>query len=357
MDTSLNVVINKILMAAAKQRASYIHLTVGAYPSLRVDDKLVELETENVITNDFVKKIADDWLDDVQKKILEQEKIVTFTKEIGKKFRLKANFFFQKKFLSASLSLIPSQIPLLTNLGLPKSVFNLTEKKSGLVVIAGPFSSGKTTTVASIIEEINKSRKENIFVIEKPTEYLFINKKSLVEQQEVGRDVNSFVAALEYAQQADIDIVAVGTTSEREAIPLVLDFANSGRLAILAMDTMSVIQTIEEIFASFPANEKQRAQFLLAESLVAIVAQRLVPRIGGGLSLAAEVLIATEPVRSLIKEARISQITNILQTSRAEGMLNMDQSLADLVDSGEVLVEKAVEHASDAQNFRAMAKR
>lgn len=356
MDVALNITINKILTSAAKQMASNIHLTVGAYPALRVDDQLIEMRDEKIVTNDFIEILAEAWLDVEQKKQLEREREIILVKEISKKFRLKISFFFQKKFLSASLRLISSKIPPLINLGLPKSVYSLVDKKSGLIIIAGPYGSGRTTTTASMIEEINKSRKENIITIEKPVEYLFTNQGCLIEQREVGRDTNSFVDALEYVQQADVDTVAVSVTSEPRVVPLVLEFANSGRLALLSMDTTSVIQTIEEVFASFPSDEKQRAQLLLSGSLLAIIVQRLVPRIGGGLVLAAEVLIATEAVRSLINEGRIRQITTILQSSRAEGMLSLDQSLAELVKSGEVLIDQAIEYTDDPQNFRAMTK-
>lgn len=356
METSLNIFINKILTAAAKGRASNIHLTVGAFPALRIDEDLVELKDEQIITNDFIKKLADGWLDDGQRKELAQEKEVTFIREVSKKFRIKVNFFFQKNFLSASLRIIPAQIPPLINLGLPKSVYGLTDKKAGLIIVVGPYGSGRTTTIAAMIEEINKSRKDKIITVEKPIEYLFVGKESLIEQREVGRDVNSFVDALEYAQQADVDVVAIETTPEPEIFPLVLEFANSGRLCILAMNTNSVVQTVEEILASFPSDEKQRAQLLLSESLLAIIAQRLVPRAGGGLVLAAEVLIATEAVRSLIREGRIKSITTILQSSRAEGMLSLDQSLAELVKSGEVLIDQAIEYAIKPEDFRALAK-
>ena len=160
MEAALNITINKILTAAAKQKASNIHLTVGAYPALRVDDQLVEMKEEKILTNDFIKTLAEAWLDAEQKKQLEREKEIILVKEISKKFRLKISFFFQKKFLSASLRLISSKIPPLINLGLPKSVYSLVDKKSGLIIVAGPYGSGRTTTTASMIEEINKSRKE-----------------------------------------------------------------------------------------------------------------------------------------------------------------------------------------------------
>ncbi|MFA6255497.1 MAG: ATPase, T2SS/T4P/T4SS family [Patescibacteria group bacterium] len=356
MEASLTIILNRILTAAAKRRALNVHLAVGSYPVFRIDDDLVELTDEAVVTSDFIKKIADDWLDSEQQKKLKEEKEIIFVKEISKNFRVKVNFFFQKNLLSISLRLIPARIPPLVSLGLPKAIYSLTDKKSGLIIVTGPYGSGRTTTVASMVEEINNSRKENIITIEKPIEYIFVNNKSLIEQREVGTDVNSFSNALEYAQQADVDLIVVGATPDPGIIPLVLEFANSGRLAFLVMDTTSVVQTVEEIFASFSGDEKSRGQLLLSGSLLAIIAQRLVPKAGGGLVLAAEVLMATESVRSLIAENRIKQLTTVLQTSRAEGMLSLDQSLAELVKSGEVLIDKAIEYAADPENFRSRSK-
>ncbi len=356
MDASLNVVISKIFTAAAKGRATDIHLSVGTYPMLRIDENLVELKDEKIITKDFMEKFVEAVLDQEQKKVLLAEKNVVFIERLADKFRFKINIFYQKDSPSASLKLIPDKMPPLINLGLPKVVYSLTDKRNGLIVVAGPYGSGRTTTVAAFIEEINKTRKENIVTIEKPIEYLFVSSNSLIEQREVGRDANTFVQALEYIQESDVDIIAVGPTNERSVIPLILDFATSGRLAIFQMDTISVTQTIEEILASFKPEERKRATSLLAEGLLAIVCQRLVPRIGGGLALAAEVLIANDAVSSLIKEDRIPQIMTILQSSRAEGMSTLDQSLADLVKSGEVLIDKAMEYSVDPDNLRAMAK-
>ena len=356
MQAALNVTISRILTTAAKRKASVIHLTVGAYPSLRIDEELVEIEDSQIITEDFMSKFAAAILDEEQKKVLENNREVTFIEEFADRFRFRVNIFYQKGFLSASLKLIPKQIPLLVNLGLPKSVYGLTDKTSGLIVVSGPYGSGRTTTVASILEEINKSRRENIITIEKPIEYLFVNQKCLIEQREVGRDVNNFVQAIQYFKEADVDVIAVGANEETEAIPLILDLASSGRLVIFQMDTISVVQTLEEILASFESKEQDRARLVLSEGLLAVICQRLVPRIGGGLSLAAEVLIVNDAVRSLIKEGRTKQIITILQSSRAEGMSTLDQSLAELIKSGEVLIDKAVNYAVNPSNLRSMAK-
>lgn len=352
MDAAFNILIDKFLTTAAKRKASNIHLTVSSYPALRIDDELVELTEEKIITDSFVKTLAKEWLDDYQEKILIDKKSIVITKQIGKKFRIKINFFFQKNFLSASLRIIPSQIPALASLGLHKSIHGLTNKKAGLIIVTGPFGSGRTTTIASMIEEINKTKKKNIITVENPIEYTIGNNKSLVEQREIGRDANSFVDAIKYVYDSDADVVAVGSSQDKAVIPLVLEFANSGRLAIMNMDTTNIVQTIEHIFASFPPEEKQRAELLLSESLLAIIVQRLIPRVGGGLILASEVLMANQPVKSLLKEGRTKQLPTVIQSSRAEGMMTLDQSLVELVRAEEVLTDQAAEYSMDPESFR-----
>lgn len=357
MEASLSITINKILTSAAKRRASIVHFTVGAYPVLRIDDDLVELQEEQIVTKELVSNLAAGWLNDEQKKELTQNKEITFVKSIDKRFRIKVNFFFQKRVLSATLRIIAEKIPPLINLGLPRSVYNLVDAKSGLIIICGPYGSGRTTTVASILHEINKTRKENIVTIEKPLEYILVNAQSLIEQREVGVDVNSFSDGIEYCSQSDVDIISVDATQDEKIIPQVLDFANSGRLAFMIMETTSVVQTVEEIISLFPKEDRNRAVFLLTESLRAVICQRLVPRRGGGLAVASEVLISTDAVRSLIASDRAKQLTTVMQSSRAEGMLSLDQSLAELVKSGEVTIDHAIEYAHDRDIFRTIAQK
>jgi len=356
MEVSLNITLNKMLTEAAKRRASHLHLAVGAYPVLRVDDSLVELGEEKIITSSFMSQVVDLWLSEEKKSELVEKKELIFVKEIDKNFRVRANFFFQKGFLSASLHLIPAQVPNLVNLGLPKVLYALTNQINGLVIVTGPYGSGRTTTVAAMLEEINKTRKEEIMTIEQPIEYLLVNKESIVEQREIGRDTISFTDALKYAKRTDINIIMVDSTQEPEINSLILEFASSGRLVFSVMDTTSVNATLEEIIASFDPNDRDRARNLISDCLQAIICQRLVPRVGGGLILATEVLIANDAVRTIIKDGKISQLFSVLQSSRSEGMSTMDQSLAELVKSGDVLIDKAIEHSEDPKNFRAMIR-
>lgn len=356
MEVSLSLTINKILTEAAKRRAIHIHLAVGTYPVLRVDDSLVELNEEKIITANFMNQLAAAWLDEEELKTLDEKKGLVFVKEIEKNFRVRVNFFFQKGVISGILHIIPGNITSLAGLGFSSFINNLVKRDSGLILVCGPYGSGRTSTVVSMIEEINKTEDKTITTIEKPIEYLINNQKSLIEQREVGRDVVSFTEALRYAMHSDANILFVDSNQETESIPLILDFANSGRLIFSIMDCTSVTSTIEAIISAFPTDEKNKGRNLLANSLISIICLRLVPRVGGGLVLANEVLIANDAVRSIIKDGKLSQLKTVLQSSRVEGMTSLDQSLAELVKSGDILVDKAIEYVEDANNFRSIVR-
>lgn len=349
--------ISDILTAAAKRKASYVHLTVGVYPVLRIDDALVELREEPAVSQEFMEAFVSKLLTDEQRRELAAEKEITCLRDLSGKFRFKVTIFHQKSSLAATLKLIPARIPSLGSLGLPSVVGDLTKKTNGLVVIAGPYGSGRTTTVAALIEEINKNRQETIVTIEQPIEYIFSNQKSLIEQREIGRDANSFAEALQHLQEADVDVLMVDVNREAGVVPAVVQFASAGRLAFLQMDTTTAIQTIEELLATFSREERDRAQLLLSKTLAAIVCQRLVPRIGGGVVVAAEVLIANDAIRTLIAGGRTRQIMTILQSSREEGMATIDQSLGSLVKANVVLIDRAIEYATDPAALRSAVKR
>ncbi len=356
MSASLTLTVSNILITAAKQRASYVHFTVGSYPTLRVDDNLVELDSMDVVTEEFLSEFVAAMLSEQQVAELEQEREVTFIKEFEGKFRFKINIFYQKNIPAVSLKLIPEKIPQFATLGLPKEVEKLAEKQNGLIIVAGPYGSGKTTTVAALIEEINKNRRENIVIVERPIEYLFFNNKSLIEQREVGRDAHSFNGALQYLREFDVDVIAVGTTREPGVIPMCVDLATSGHLVILQMTGTSAAQIVEDIFAEFKDEDMTRVASTLAEALEAIVCQRLVPRVGGGVVPATEIVIVNDAIRSLVRQQRVRQIETIIQSSRSSGMITLDQSLAELVRNNEVLIDRAMEHANDPSFLRKIIK-
>jgi len=356
METSQLAALNSILAETIKRRASDLHLTVGKQPVVRIDDKLQPLSEAEVLTADFLKAVVKDILTDEQQEVLKKEKEIIFIYNWENKARFKINIFQQRGYWSISWRVIPVKVKTPLELGLTAIIDSLTKLKEGLVIITGPFSSGRTTTAVSLIEEINKNRAEHIITIEKPIEFIFTNKKSIVDQREVGRDTNSFLDALENCQEEDVDVLLVEEINSPKELSLILDIANSGALVIALMNTDSVIQTIEKILFSFQSFERERIQNLLASVLEGIVVQRLLPQVGGGLIMASEVLISTLAVKSIIREGKIRQLSSILQTSKSEGMITLDQSLADLVRRGKITGEEALGSATNKADFKSFLK-
>lgn len=357
ISTNEQININRILTAVAEYNASDLHLSVGNPPMVRVDNELIPQRDEQVVTPDFMEKFAQFFLDEEKKKELIEKKEVFFSYNFQNRIRFKVNFFYQDGYISASLRFIPQNVRSREELGLPKSTERFAGLNKGLVIVAGPFNSGRTSTMAAFINEINNSRAKHILTIERPTEYIFIDNKSIVEQREVGRDAISFSRALRSAMRTDVDVVMVSELADQETIHAVLDLAEAGRLVFGCMDTESTVKTIEKITDTFGADEQKKVRTQLSQVLEGIIVQRLLPRVGGGRILVTEILIPTQAVRSVIREGNIYQLTNILQTSRQEGMLSLDRSLAELVKTGEILLEDAQEYALDKNQVKMMARR
>jgi twitching motility protein PilT len=356
MDTSFNLAVNKVLTEAAKRKASHVHLAVGSLPVLRVDDALVELPDYEIISDNLLHQLSDEWLSDEQVQALEQQKEITIVRETHKQLRAKVLFFYQKGHLSVSLKLIPQGVVPLQTLGLPKSVLQLTQENSGLIIIAGPYNSGKSTTLTAFIEAINQQKNKHIITIENPIEHVFANQHGFIEQREVGRDVISVAEGVAAAVNSDTDILVLGQSPDQENIESVLEFASSGRFCILVMEDITAQRVIESIVDLFPASEQKRAFSQLAQCLKAVVVQRLVPAIGGGSKLACEILIGTPAVQSLIKEGKVGQLTTVMYSSRPEGMTTLDQSLADLVRAEEVMPDKAKLFVIDQDQFSSLVR-
>lgn len=357
METKDQLAINKILTMVAEHKASDLHLSVANPPILRVDGKLVALSDEPLLTPDWLANFIDSILNEQQKEILARDKELVLGYDFSDKVRFKVNVFYQKGALSASLRYIPNLIRTIDELGLPPVVQGFTKLKKGLVLITGPFGSGRTTTMAALVNEINKARAEHIITIEKPIEYLFVEDKSVIEQREVGKDTNSFTEALDAIREEDVNVVMVSEMETKEVIKMVLEVAEAGRLIYSVMSTDSVLKTIEKIINSFGQDEKGHIRNQLADDLEGIISQRLLPKAGGGMKLVAEVLIPTPAVRSVIRDGAIYQLNNILQTSRGEGMISLDRALAELVKAGEISLDDALVQATDPQNLKAIARR
>lgn len=348
--------IERILTRVAEYKASDLHLTVGTPPVLRVDGKLVTLTDEDVITPEFMEGALEQLMNEEQRAALATDRGVLFTFDFGNKARFKVNVFYQRGYPSASLRYIPADIKSIPELGLPPVIENFARFKKGLVIVSGSFGSGRTATLAALLNTINRERAEHIVTIENPIEYLFVNTKSVIEQREVGHDAPSFARALENIYQEDVNVVLISELETPAVIEQALKVAESGRLVLTSMSTETSVQTVEKIISSFPIGQQEQVRLLLSETLQGIVAQRMLPRIGGGSIVIAEVLAVTQAIRSVIRDGAIYQIQTILQTSREEGMVAFDRALADRVKTGEVLEDEAIKYANDRATFKLMLR-
>ncbi len=348
--------LDRLLTRVAEYRASDLHLTVGMPPVLRVDGRLVTLTDEATVTPDLMGAFLEQLLADDQRAALERDHSIVFTYALGNKARFKANIFYQRGYPSASLRYIPSQTRTIRELGLPPIIEQFARLPKGLVIISGTFGSGRSATLAALVDLVNRERAEHILTIERPIEYLFINAKSVVEQREVGHDTGSFENALDNSFQEDVNVVMLSELESPSVTSVALKVAESGRLVLSTMNTDSAVRTIEKIITSFAHSEQEQARIQLSEVLQGVVAQRLLPRNGGGSVVAAEVLTVTPAIRSVIRDGVIYQINTILQTSREEGMIPLDRALAEKVRSGEILIDEALAHANDRNSLKLMLR-
>ncbi len=357
MEASQTIIINRIITTALKRKATDLHLSVANNPVLRIDNKLQVLPEEEIITKDFLDNLAKGLLSDEEFKELENTRGISVVHDYGNQVRFRINVFYQKNFLNCSFRFIPSVIPLIKDLGLPKTILDLVNVSEGLVIVGGPYDSGKTTTVFSLLEEINKKQQRYILTIEKPIEFLMFSNRSIVLQRDIPKDARNYKEALDFCENEDVDIIMIDKIgSSPEVLMKIFELASSGRLVIGIINEESVIGIIDKILSNFLIQDRARARELFANCLECVLVQKLVPRIGGGRILVPEILLANEPVRAIIKEDKTYQLNNILQTSREEGMRGIDRSLAELAGSGEISIDEAINYANNKESFKRMLR-
>lgn len=355
MDTSEQLAINKLLAAVSEYKASDLHLSVGNPPVLRVNNRLMPLSGEAILTPQFLQNFVKALLNEEQQKRFVAEKQLVFTYTSQQRVRFKVTLFYQQGFVSASLKLVPTHIQSLMELGLPDAVERLAQLNKGLVIVSGPFGSGKTTTLAAFINYYNLHSAKRIVTLEKPVEYLYIDNKCVIDQREVGEDVADFETGLDFILQEDVDIVLLSELVGASMIKKVFDVLASGRLVYLAMNTDSCQHALEKIIQAFPNTEQQQIREQLVNYLQGVINQRIIINGQGQGAVAAEVLFMNQAVYSLIREGDLSQLYNVLQTSGHEGMQSLDQALAKLVQSGQIGQQEAAQAARDPRNFQALA--
>lgn len=330
------------LQALWDQGGTDLLLSGGSAPRIRVDGKLNPLSNVPMLTGEQIYEIAQPLLTPGQKMIFEEQMDVDFAFSWGDRARIRGSVFTQRGQTALALRVIPSRIPSFEELGLPFAASWVAEQPRGFVLVTGPTGSGKSTSLASIVNKINETRACHILTIEDPVEYVHTHKVAAVSQREVGLDSPSFDRALRSALREDPDVLLIGEMRDIDSIQIALTMAETGHLVFATLHTNDAPQAIDRIIDVFPAWRQEQTRVQLAASLCAVIAQRLIPKIGGGMVAAFEVLIATNSVRNMIREGRSNQLQNIMFTNTREGMQTLENSLARLIVDNVVSYEDAM---------------
>lgn len=327
---------NAIVEKAYESGASDIHLTIGLPPVLRVSGRLTRLEEENIEPED-TDKFVNDMLKPEQLAVLEENGEYDCAISVMDKYRFRMNCFRKQGEYAVALRKIDSDIMTLTQLGLPENLRHFTDKTQGIVLVTGPTGSGKSTTLAALIDIINSERDCHILCLEDPIEFIHDHKMSIVNQREIGSDSKTYPNALRAALREDPDVILIGEMRDHESIAIALTAAETGHLVFSTLHTISAAKAIDRIIDVFPPSQQQQIRFQLSITLVGVVAQQLVPRAAGkGRRAAAEVMFCTPAIRNLIREGKTPQINNAIMSGTSYGMVSMDNSLIKLYKSGEI---------------------
>ncbi|KTC79039.1 type IV pilus twitching motility protein PilT [Legionella cherrii] len=342
--------IAELLAFSVKNKSSDLHISAGLPPLIRVDGDLRKINLPAMEHKEVI-KIIYDVMNDRQRKEFEESLETDFSFEITNLARFRVNVFHQLRGAAAVFRTIPSEILSMSDLGLPSIFEEMSSYPKGLVLITGPTGSGKSTTLAAMIDYINSSRYDHILTVEDPIEFVHQSKKCLLNQREVHRDTLSFNAALRSALREDPDVILVGELRDLETIRLAMTAAETGHLVFGTLHTNSATKTINRIIDVFPAEEKSMVRSMLSESLQAVVAQTLLKKNGGGRVAALEIMICTGAIRNLIREDKVAQMYSSIQTGQGKGMQTLDQHLTELVKKNIISTHTAREVAIDKNIF------
>lgn len=347
---------NELLQLTIKKNASDLHIIEGAAPLLRINGKLIPVRDKTLNAQE-TKEIIYSILTLDQQKHFEKKSELDFSYAVEGLSRFRVNIHFQKGSVAAALRAIPTEILSLEELGLPPVLADLTRKPRGLILITGVTGSGKSTTLASMIDIINKERNAHIITIEDPIEYVYKHNKSFIEQREVHADTHSFAESLRHVLRQDPDIILIGEMRDLETIAAALTAAETGHLVLATLHTVDAAQTVDRVVDVFPPYQQQQARLQLSVTLQAVISQQLLPKTdGSGRVVAVEVLIATSGVRNLIRESKTPQIYSAIETGARFGMQTMNQSLAKLCQKGLIDYEEAMAKSSDPQDLTRLIK-
>ena len=348
--------LDEVLVRLVEAGGSDLHLTAGAPPALRVRGELVRLEEYGLLTAVELQKMIYGILTQRQRETFENELELDLSYTVPGRSRFRVNVFRQREALGAVMRVIPFEIKALEDLGVPASVAGFARLPRGFVLVTGPTGSGKSTTLASVIDLINRDRAGHIMTVEDPIEFLHPHKRCIVNQRERGTDTHSFADALKHALRQDPDVILVGEMRDLETIQVALTAAETGHLVLGTLHTQDAPQSVDRIIDVFPSAQQEQIRVMLAGTLQGVLCQQLLPTVDGkGRAAACEVMVATSAIRNLIREGKTHQMYSAIQAGKQYGMVTMDQSLADLVRAGRVTYEVALERANQPGEFKQLA--
>ena len=343
--------IDEMLKAANERGASDLHITVGVPPKIRIDGELIDIADERIMPADAENLIMPIIPDHARKQLVEMGES-DFSYAIAGVGRYRVNAFRQRGSYACVIRIVGTRIPSPQELGLPESVVALTELKRGLVIVTGPTGSGKSTTLASLVDVINSTQNVNVITLEDPIEYLHRHNKAIVNQREIGVDSFSYTSALRAALREDPDVIMVGEMRDLDTISTAITAAETGHLVLSTLHTTGAANTIDRIIDVFPPHQQQQIRIQLAGVLESVISQQLLPKVFGGRVAAFEVMHTNTAIKNLIRESKTHQIDNIIQTNRKFGMMMMDDAIMELYMRGEISKETALEYAQDQQNMK-----
>lgn len=338
--------LEKLFETTITENASDLHLSEGRYPTIRVSGQLIPIVSSQILTHEDIKQFVNFMIPESNVKDFDlNSKELDFSYKYKDKARFRCNAFHQQGLLSMSLRFIPKTVRTIADLMLPIELEQFAHKKQGFFLVVGPVGQGKSTTLAAIIESINQERAEHIVTIEDPTEYVYDQKKSIIDQREVGIDTASFESGLVSSLRQDVNVILVGEMRDRETMAAAVTAAETGHLVLSTLHTNNAAQTVDRIIDSFPANQQDQIRLQLSNALAGVLSQRLIPRISGGLIPVFELMVTNNAIQNLIREKRTHEINTVIETGSADGMIDMNRCLAELVQRGEITLEDAYKHS------------
>jgi len=337
--------LRELLDATVKEQASDLHISVDHPPVLRISGRLIPLLKKKNISSKDALGLAQTLMTPEQNERFMTEKEIDFSYNFGEEARFRVNVFFQKGEVSIALRLIPARIRTVEELNLPPILHEFSKANQGFVLITGPSGHGKSTTLAALLDEINRTRTDHIITIEDPIEYVFKDDRSIIDQREVYQDTLSFAKALRSTFRQDPNVIMVGEMRDPETMATAITAAETGHLVFATLHTNSASQTIHRVVDSFPPEQQDQIRAQLSGSLLGVVSQRLIPRIKGDLIPACEVMLSTPAVANLIRENKIHELPLVIETSAEAGMISLNRALADLVKRKEISLENALNYS------------